>query len=299
MKTIEYLTDPLFMPIFWPGVLAGVAMALLSAGLSVFVVVKRLSFIGQGISHAAFGGAGLAAIMALSAVFVQGGLRPAPFYGIPQFLIITLFCLAAGLLVGVLSDKEAAREDSTIGIILVASMALGAILIKSAPPGPTWESLLFGSLYAVYPQDAAIAWALAAGVLLSLWLARRSLIFWSFDESASPAFGVSPRAMKFALLALLAITTVASMKLAGVVLATAMLIFPGAIALQLSTRLVPVFVTSFAVALVGVLAGIVLSFELDWSPGPAIVVVLTCGFLVAKGVRLVRGRQGTHGLSKT
>lgn len=296
MKTIEYLTNPLYSELFWPGVLAGIAMALLAAGLSVFVVVKRLSFIGQGISHAAFGGAGLAAIMGLSGVFLKGALQPAPFYGIPQFLVIALFCLAAGLLVGVLADKEATREDAAIGIILVASMALGAILLKIAPPGPTWESLLFGSLFDIKPQDVMIAWALAGVVLIMLWLGRRSLIFWGFDESASPAFGVSPRAMKFMLLSLLAVTTVASMRLAGVVLATAILVLPGAIALQVSTRLVPVFAISFASALLGVLAGLVLCFELNWSPGPAIVVVLTAAFLCAKGVRIVRGRSGTHGV---
>ena len=297
MKTIQYLTDPLYSSLFWPGVLAGIAMALLAAGLSVFVVVKRLSFIGQGISHAAFGGAGLAAILGLSATFARGAMQEAPLYGIPQFAVITLFCLGAGLLVGLIADKEATREDAAIGIILVASMALGAILLKIAPPGPTWESLLFGSLYNIGMQDTVIAWTLALGVLLTLWLTRRSLIFWAFAESASPAFGVSPRTMKFVLLTLLAITTVASMKLAGVVLATAILVLPGAIALQVSTRLVPVFAISFGSALAGVLAGIVLSFELDWSPGPAIVTVLTGAFLVAKGVRMLRGRAGTHGVA--
>ena len=82
MKTFEYLSDPLMSSLFWPGVLAGIAIAILSAGLSVFVVVKRLSFIGQGISHAAFGGVGLAAILGLTAT----AMTPAPMHGIPPLL---------------------------------------------------------------------------------------------------------------------------------------------------------------------------------------------------------------------
>jgi len=295
VKSIEYLSDPLLSPLFWPGVLAGLAMALIAAGLSVFVVVKRLSFIGQGISHAAFGGVGLAAILGVTARVTQAGLEAAPFHGIPQFLVIAGFCLAAGLLVGLIADKDATREDAAIGIILVASMAVGGILLRKAKTGLEWESFLFGTLYQVPPADAVMTWVLAGAVLLVLWATRRSMTFWAFDETASPAFGVSPRAMKLILLTLLSISTVAAMKLAGVVLATAILVLPGAIALQLSTRLYAVFALSFASALLGVLVGIVLSFELDWSPGPAIVVVLTSLFVMAKVVRAVRGRQGTHG----
>ncbi len=287
MKTIEYLTDPLTAPLFLPGVLAGIAIAILSAGLSVFVVVKRLSFVGQGISHAAFGGVGLAAILGLTAT----SMKVAPMEGIPQFLIVTGFCLAAGIAVGFIADKETASDDAAIGIILVASMAIGAILLTKAPTGLNWESFLFGSLYNVPPMDAAVAWVLAGLVMLTLWLTRRSLVFWAFDEQASPAFGVSPHAMKLVLLTLLAISTVAAMKLAGVVLATAILVLPGAIALQLSRRFMPVFALSFAAAVAGVVFGIVASFEFDTSPGPAIVVVLTVLFLAAKGVKMVRGRE--------
>lgn len=287
MKTFEYLSDPLMSSLFWPGVLAGIAIAILSAGLSVFVVVKRLSFIGQGISHAAFGGVGLAAILGLTAT----AMMPAPMHGIPQFLIVTGFCLAAGLAVGLIADKETAREDAAIGIILVASMAIGAVLLHKAKTGLEWESFLFGTLYNVPTVDAIVAWVLAGVVMLTLWLTRRSLVFWAFDEQASPAFGVSPHGMKLVLLTLLAISTVAAMKLAGVVLATAILVLPGAIALQLSRKFVLVFVLSFVAAIAGVVFGIVASFEFDTSPGPAIVVVLTLMFLGAKGVKVFRGRE--------
>lgn len=287
MKTLEYLSDPVLSNLLWPGIFAGLAISLMSAALSVFVVVKRLSFIGQGISHAAFGGIGLAAVLGLTAT----ALTAAPHHGVPQFLIVTGFCLAAGLAVGLIADKDTAREDAAIGIILVASMAIGAILLRKVKTGVDWESFLFGTLYNVAASDAIIASSLAALMLLVMWLMRRSLVFWAFDEQASPAFGVWPRAIKFVLLTLLTITVVSAMKLAGVVLATAILVLPGAIALQLSRRFRTVFILSTLSSLAGVGVGIISSFEFDTSPGPAIVIVLTLLFLVAKGIRAIRGRE--------
>src|SRR5258706_231977 len=99
MKTIQYLTDPLYASLYWPGVIAGLAMAIICALLSVLVVLKRLAFIGQGISHAAFGGIGLAAIMGLTAAVG----KDAPMHGVPQFGIVLLFCLGAALLIGAIS----------------------------------------------------------------------------------------------------------------------------------------------------------------------------------------------------
>lgn len=277
MNTWTYLTAPELRGLYWPGLIAGVAIALLCAVLSVFVVLKRLAFIGQGISHAAFGGIGLAAILGLTATTTAA----APYLGIPQFLVVTGFCLAAALSVGWLSERGAAQADTAIGIVLVGSMALGAILLARARTGLAWESFLFGTLFNVTPADAVTAWLLAITVVLVLWYYRRGVVFWAFDEPAARAFGVSTGRMRLLLMVLLALATVTAMKLAGVVLATAMLVMPGAIALRLSRRLRIVQILSLAIALCAVLGGLVLSFELDWQPGPAIVAVLTALFTAA------------------
>ncbi len=276
MNTLRYLTDPSLSPLYWPGVLAALALVLMCSLLSVVVVLKRLAFIGQGISHAAFGGVGLAAIAGLAATTVAA----APFHGVPQFLIVLGFCLGAALLIGFLSERGAARADTVIGIVLVASMALGAILIARSRSTLSWESFLFGSLLSVTREDAAIAWILALGTLVALWAARRSLVFWAFDEPAARAFGVRAGAVKALLMLLLAAATVTAMKLAGVVLATALLVMPGAIALKLSARFGAVILLSVAAAAVAILGGIVASFELDLPTGACIVCVLTALYAI-------------------
>src|SRR6185436_17351355 len=122
----------MYASLYWPGVIAGLAMALMCSVLSVLVVLKRLAFIGQGISHAAFGGIGLAAVLGLTAAVGKA----APMHGVPQFAIVLVFCLGAALLIGLISQRgngeAGTHADTAIGIVLVGSMALGAILLKAA-----------------------------------------------------------------------------------------------------------------------------------------------------------------------
>lgn len=287
LRTLEYLTSAELAPLYWPGVITGLLIAVLCASLSVVVVLKRMAFIGQGISHAAFGGVGVAAVLGLAA---SGG-------GLGQTLIVLVFCLAAGLGIGWLSERGHTQADTAIGIVLVASMALGAVLLQVAfmhgrGGGIAWESLLFGSIMNVAWPDTAAAGVVAAGVIAGLWLARRPMLFWAFDEPSASAFGVPTRRMRLVLLLMLAVATVTAMKLAGVVLATAMLVLPGAAALQLSHRFGRVMIWSQLIALTGVLLGLVLSFEFDQPSGACIVLVLSGMFAAAWLRRLWRARAG-------
>lgn len=286
MKTIHYLTDPGLRGLFLPGVIAAAALGLMCSLLSVAVVLKRLAFVGQGISHAAFGGIGVAAFLGVTATTTSA----APHHGVPQFLVVFAFCLGAAVLVGMLSGRGAMRADAVIGIVLVASMALGAILLAASKVGLEWEGFLFGSLSNVNETDAWIAWGIAAGTVAAVWWTRRALVFWAFDEGASRAFGVQTSSVRLLLMVLLALATVVSMKLAGVVLATALLVMPGAIALKLSETFSRVMALSVAAGLASIAAGLVLSFEADWPPGPSIVCVLTVLYAGAHGAWAVNRR---------
>lgn len=286
MNAWRYLTDPMLCPMYWPGVWTGLALALTGAVLSPLVVLKRLSFVGQGISHAAFGGVGLVAMATATAT--TGGLV-ATLVSSPQgqFAIVLVFCLLAALLIARLTDRARAQADTAIGIVLVGSMTLGALLIHLAPRlGPArvqgWESLLFGGIFSVGWADAAIAAIAAIAILATLWWFRRPILFWAFDEATAPAFGVRAKAMKTLLILLLAIAIVAAMKLAGVILATAVLILPGATALRLSDRLTRVLAISVATALAGAVLGLLLSFETNLPPGASIVAVLVTCYVLAR-----------------
>lgn len=295
MRTIDYLFgSPDLAAIFWPAVVVGLLVSVLCAVLSPLVVLRRMSFIGQGVSHAAFAGVGLAMVLGL-------GAEHAGDWGV--VVIVALTCVAAAIGIAALSDRKGLNADTAIGIVLVSAMALGFVMIQHASeamqtrgqtPGFGIESVLFGSVLGVRWGDAIAAEVVVAAEFVVLWWWRRPLLFWAFDSVGAAASGVRVGAMRTLLLVLLAMAIVVTMRLAGVVLATALLVLPGATALRCSSRLWPVFAISAAAGLAGVGFGLVASFELDWQPGPAIVltqVVLYAGACVV-------GMIGTRGAAR-
>lgn len=285
MRTIEYLSGH-DAGLFLPALVAAAAIALICGSLSVFVVLRRLAFIGHGVSHAAFGGVGLAAVLGLTAA--------GPTSTAGYLAVVGGFCIAAAVIIALVSARSRLREDTVIGVALVGSMALGALLLQlhvrrgGSGAGASLEASLFGSILSVGPADAAAAWVVALLIGAAVFLYRRPLIFWAFDEPAAEACGVNPLRTRLILMVLLGVAIVAAMKLAGVLLATALLVMPGAIALRLSSRLAAVFTLSMAAGLVGVIGGLVLSLEADWPPGPSVVVVLVGLMLAAAGIGALR-----------
>jgi ABC-type Mn2+/Zn2+ transport system permease subunit len=280
------------LPLYLPGLVAGVAIAIMCALLSPLVVLKRMAFVGQGISHAAFGGIGVAALLA-----AWGGAGAFAGTGAGRFLVVLAFCLAAAFTIAALTQRGGTQADTAIGIVLVGAMALGVILLNVVqlfppdrrPPGLAWESILFGSIFDVGWAEAWMAWGVAAALVGATWWARRNLMFWDFDEAASPAFGVPAGSMKYLLIILLTVAIVTSMRLVGVVLATALLVLPGAAALRVSDRLSRVLGISLVCAIVGVVGGLLASLAIgSIPPGATIVMVLVGLFALGRGAAALR-----------
>ncbi len=272
--------------------LAGAALALMCSVLSVLVVVKRLGFIGQGISHSAFGGVGVAAMLAAVGVMSPGGVG--------EFGVVLAFCVTAALGMSAVERRRQTGLDAAIGLFLVASMALGGLLVHAAQrvaprfgqptDSRSWESILFGSIIVTDRRDVILGWIACVAVLGALWWWRRAVLFWAFDEETARAFGVPTRAVKSLVMVLLAVAVVTAMKLAGVVLATALLVLPGATALRLTDRLRPTIVIAIAVGASGILGGLGTSLLFDLQPGPCMVLVMTGLFSIAALAGLIRGR---------
>lgn len=283
MTTLRILGDPLERELLLQALAAGVAIAVLCSLVSSLVVVKRLGFVGQGISHSAFGGIGVAAVLASLGWLTPGGLG--------EMGVVAAFCVAAGIGMAMVSRGRETPEDTSIGLFLIASMALGAVLVQVAREHAahagraadvrSWESILFGSLLLVTPGEVRGVWLVLAGVVPGLLAARGALLLWAFDDESARSAGVPTRLVRAAFFALLAIVVVVTMKVAGVVLASALLVLPGATALRLSKRLWPVVVLSVLIALGGLVSGLVLSIECSWQPGPCIALAQTALFAIA------------------
>ncbi|MFG0260260.1 MAG: metal ABC transporter permease, partial [Phycisphaerales bacterium JB041] len=179
MRTAEYLFgSPELASLFWPAVVVGLLVSALCAGLSPRVVLRRLSFIGQGVSHAAFAGVGLAMVLGLGA----GGVASGGGWGV--LLVVALACVASAVGIAALSDRKGLNADTAIGIVLVTAMALGFVMIQHAAeamrardeaPGFGVESVLFGSVLGVRWGDVVAAGVVVAVELSLLWWFRRGL----------------------------------------------------------------------------------------------------------------------------
>lgn len=272
----------------------GIAVATICSLLSVVVVLKRMAFIGEGISHAGFGGVGTAMFLGLA--------------GASQDVVILIFCLVTAIAIGVLSRRKHIEPDSAIGILLVAAMAWGVLMNdlrrnyqnagwyvemfgRHTQQPPSAESLLFGSLISVTSQDVLIS-LLAGAVILLLGAAFfKEIIFFMFDETVARVYGVSTSFFHYLLLSVLAVTVVLGVRLAGFVLVSALLVIPGATAVLLTRRLGFVFFYSWLVGLFGVVAGLLVSLQAGkLSSGPCIVGMLCLSFGAAFAYKSIRAR---------
>jgi zinc transport system permease protein len=285
VNTIDYLFGSQ-AHLFWPGVVTAVLVGVLGAVLSPLVVLKRMAFIGQGVSHAAFGGVGLGLALGL------GGPTLAGQSGLAA--VVLAFSIAAALGIAWLSDKPQTKPDTAIGIVLAASMAGGFVLYRLAGDRfaagqigsrpPDLHAVLFGDVLAATWGSAGLAAGVLAMVLIVLWWTRRWMLFWGFDESASRAFGVDAGRTRAVLLVLLAVSVVVAVNLAGIVLATALFVLPGAIALSRTDGLSRVWAWSVVASVVATVLGLIVSFEADLVAGPSVVLAMAGVFVVARVV---------------
>ena len=246
--------------------------------LSVFVVLKRMAFIGQGISHAAFGGVGFALLVGVFASAVRGPMA--------RDVIIAAFCVATALVIGLIARRGRVAEDTAIGIILVAGMALGVLLLDIRSLGwagytPPVHDILFGDLLFLRTVEIAAVWVLAGVVCVMTVSFFKELVFFIFDEETAQAFGVRTGVLYYGLLVFLALAVVAAMRTLGVILASALLILPGASARRLSRRIGRIVMLSGFIGVAGVTGGFFLTILLQEVTFGAVIVFVLCGIFAA------------------
>ena len=264
---------------------ASIALAAACAVLSVIVISRRWAFVGEGISHSGFGGAGTAWLLAL--------LFPALDQMWATYLAVVIFCIATALLIGRITRWRPVNSDAAVGVFLVASLAWGFLAQQiyyqrrgMLPAG--FEALLFGRMGDVSPQFAIIAALMCLAVLAVIGLLAKEIIAYCFDPLTAQTSGVRTNLIHDLLMILLALVIVIGARIAGSVLVVALLVLPGATALLMSQRLERVVATSLVVAMLGAIVGVTVSRQWSFIPtGPAIVLTLFVLFLLATSFKRV------------
>jgi len=241
---------------------AGLLTAVSCGCLSPYIVLRRMAFAGHGLSHAAFGGAAVALLLGMN--LSLGG---------------ALFAGILAILLAVWTRKGQLSEDSAIGILVAASMALGVVCL-SMRKRYTQDifSFLFGNILAVFPGDLVFSTIVTLLTVICLLALARPLILATFYEELAQVEGVSVGGMRILLFVLVALNVVAAMKLVGAILVSALLVVPGAVALMLTHRFASVQAGSVVVGTAAVVLGMLFSYLLDLPSGAVIALVLFAGY---------------------
>jgi zinc transport system permease protein len=247
-------------------VLSGVTCGLIGS----WIVAKRSVFIAGGITHASFGGIGMAW-----------------FLGINPILGAALFALAAALGIEWAGRRIKIREDSAIGMVWSVGMALGIIFIALTPGyAPDLTALLFGNILTVTGNEIAAGAVLTTVVtaIFALWM--RPLMYVAFDGEWARSQGVPARAVGMAMAGLVALVIVFSIRAVGIVLLMSLVTFPAVIINSLTRSFPRVAVWSAVVAVGANLAGLAASWRWNIPSGAATVFTLTILLIAVKTIPL-------------
>ncbi len=241
-------------------------IAIVASSISVMVLAHRLAFMTVGVSHATLAGLGFAVAFSL-----------------PLLPSAAFTAVAVALILALLSPKRGINEDAATGVLFAGAMALGIVLLSGANRHDVdLFGLLFGNILMVSDEDRFWLQCGSAVAMISLlWLAKP---WWSmaFDSTSMRAMGLPVQRYRLLLYAVVGLTVVMCVKLAGIVLTAGLLVLPAASAWLWGRGLISIWVISLLLSLGGTWTGLYISYVFDWPSGATVVLVLCAVFLVSR-----------------
>ena len=275
------LLKPFSYEFFRNGLIIATLAGALCGLIGVFVVLRGMSYIGHGLSHAVFGGAALAAVLNLN-YFIGAG-----FWG-----------LASGLMIGRVSRKRIIGADAAIGVITTASFAMGlALQARFGQAKRSIDAVLFGNVLGVFTSDIlAVAGVGILSVVVIVGLYRK-LLFATFDPEVAGVSGVSVPAMEAVLMVLLSATILVTVRVIGVLLISALLVLPAVTARLLTNSFGRMLWLSPVLGAVFGGVGMYISWYADIPSGAVIILAGTLVFIAAYSAVGVRRRTQLAGIN--
>jgi zinc transport system permease protein len=245
--------------------IAGVAVAITTSVIGLFLVLRRNSLFGDALSHVAFGGI---------AVGLVAGVYP----------LWTGLALSIAGALGITKLRQSTKipADATVAILLSSGLALG-ILLVSASGGFTLDlfSFLFGSILLVSVNDTLAILALAGVVLATVIVLHKKFMYITFDEEQAKVSGLDITRMNYLFVVLASVTAVVSMRLVGILLVSALIVIPNITALLFGRGFKKTAIISVSVSVFSVLTGIAVSYAFNLAPAGTIVLVSAATFVAA------------------
>lgn len=261
---MDLLTQPLTYEFFRQGLIASLLVGALCGMLGVYIVLRRMSYIGHGLSHAVFGGAVVGYVMSLNFYLAAG-----------------VWGFLSALAINATARRRRIGADAAIGIVTTASFAVGVALIsKTRSFTRNFEAALFGNILGVTPTDLLVVGGVTIAVAAFILLFYKRLLFMTFDPEVAPIYGVNVGAVDSLFALAMAATIVASINVVGVTLIAATLVIPSTTARLLTDSFGRMIVLSTVFGAVAGGLGMYVSYWLDIASGATIVLLEAAGFLL-------------------
>lgn len=253
---------------FRNAVVASLLTSVLAAMIGTYIVARKNVFISGGITHASFGGIGIAYYLGLN-----------PFMGAAIFAVLT------GTSIEWISEKGKMREDSAIAILWSLGMALGIIFVFLTPGyAPNLMSFLFGSILSVGISDIYMILTLTIFTALFFIVYYRPIIYTAFDPEFSRINALKVTFFRYAMAILVSLAIVVSIRIMGIILVLSLFTIPQATAMLFTHSFKKIIALSVLFGLIGSLAGLLVAYALNIPSGAAIIFVLTIQYLILKAV---------------
>lgn len=270
---MDWLIEPFRLPFMQTAALAAILVGITCATLGVYVVLRRMAFIGDALSHTVLPGL---VVAYLNQWNLFGGA------------VIASVLTALGI--GWLSRRQAVREDTAIGVLFTGMFALGILLMSTVRSFRDFSHILFGYILGVTGDQLVIIAGIAVVILVTLVVMHKELELSSFDPVHAQVIGLRVDRLRYVLLILMALAVVAAVQAVGVVLTSALLVVPAAAASLISKRLPTMMLLAVLIAVFSSLIGLIFSYRADVSSGAAIVLTCIACFAVAWIVNLLSSR---------
>ena len=284
----ELLVEPFRLPYMQRALLEVLLLGALAGVVGVFVVLRRLAFVSDALTHTIFPGVVIAHLLDRS--LLLGALA----FGV----------LTAVLLTGITTSRRVGA-DAALAILLTSFFSLGVVLVsRTRTYTADLTVFLFGRVLAVDRADLLQTIALAAVVAVTLWALRKELVLRAFDPDGAAAMGYRTAALDLVLNLLIALVVVAAVKAVGTVLVVALIIVPAAAARLLADRFATTTVLACALGALGGWLGLAVSYEVSvdhgvrLASGATIVVVLVVLFALAAAAAPFRRRVVARGAAR-
>jgi len=260
---ISWLTEPFLHPFMQRGLIVAIIVGIVCSIIGCFVVIRSMAFLGDALAHAILPGIAIA--------YILGG---------NLFTGALIAAVAVALGIGFLSRQAKIKEDTAIGILFTAALAVGiAIMSTIRTFAVDLSHILFGNILGVNYTDIIFVSVLGILILLLLFIFYKEFMIISFDPVFAYTRKIKVNFFNNLLLVMLSLTIVISIQTVGVVLVAAMLVTPGATAYLISKRLKNMMFISALFGILSSLAGLYLSYYANIASGAAIVICATAIFL--------------------